>query len=125
MNRKYFCMLGLVAVVWGCGPMRQITKVYDATFPEQPVSIDDIVILDVMALPAATTVHLDGHRVMNRYDLTPNRAFTCRIDEGAQAVLGAELFDASNRSIAKIAVTGEKTAVQTPGRYFLEIISKD
>lgn len=105
--------------------MRQISKVYDATFPDQPVSVDDIVILDVMSLPAATTVHLDGHRVMNRYDLTPNRAFTCRIDDGAQTVLGAELLDADKRSVAKIAVSGEKTAEQKSGRYFLEIISKD
>ena len=123
-TRKFhlvICIFGLLMT--GCGAGKTIAVAYDAAFPDQPVAIDDVMVLDVMNLTTTSSEHLDGNRLLNRYELSQPRQFTCRIDENAATIRGATLFDDRHRPVANLSIEGKPTEPQPRGHYTLEVIS--
>ena len=103
--------------------MHQAARLYDAAIPEQPVSIDDVVLLDVMNMSASETTQLAGHRLLSRYHLNQPRLFTCRVDDKATTVVEATLFDERHTKVASIDIGGKPTQSQSSGAYTLDVIS--
>ena len=120
----------LVAVVagmalYGCSAMHQVARLADAAFPEQPSNVDDVQILDVMNKAVDSTQHIDGQRILCRYQINQPREFTCRVDADAKSIVSARLFSSGFSLKANIDLAGKRTPTQAAGSYILEVVSRE
>ena len=107
----------------GCSAMHQASRLYDAAFPAQPSNVDDVVILDVMNLPALSTEQIDGSKLHCRYELHQTKEFSCRIDTDSRTIRSAKLYDEQMHLIADLDLHGKPSGANNPGTYVIDVTS--